>query len=174
METMVAKPGAEQRDGFLFLANQLALDFLNTHPVVNGEAAELLPDLAAVLRWFQSAGLLTAKTAMRLRQEWNDSARAHRSFVRLRAFRERLRQAVSAWEDGKPLAPSLIAELNCLMAAHPMLIRLRSGERGAEMDLHFDPRNPEDLLAPIVQSAATLFAGADPGRVRKCSNCVLQ
>jgi hypothetical protein len=50
-------------DGFLFVGNQLALDFLNTRPVQDGEALELLPDFTALLRWYKAAGLLsTAKS----------------------------------------------------------------------------------------------------------------
>lgn len=33
---------SERRDGFLFLGNQLALDFLNTRPILNGKTMELL------------------------------------------------------------------------------------------------------------------------------------
>ena len=42
----VSKAGqkSDWKDGFLFLGNHLALDFLNTRPVRNGEAVELLPD----------------------------------------------------------------------------------------------------------------------------------
>ena len=36
------------KDGFLFVGNHLALDFLNTRPVQDGEAMELLPDFAAL------------------------------------------------------------------------------------------------------------------------------
>jgi len=32
------------RDGFLFVGNQLSLDFLNTRPVIDGKPVELLPD----------------------------------------------------------------------------------------------------------------------------------
>ena len=51
-------PDSDWRDGFLFVGNHLALDFLNTRPVQNGEPMELLSDFGALLRWFQAAGLL--------------------------------------------------------------------------------------------------------------------
>ena len=35
---------SDWKDGFLFLGNQLALDFLNTRPILNGKETELLPD----------------------------------------------------------------------------------------------------------------------------------
>ena len=36
------------KDGFLFIGNQLVLDFLNTRPVQNGEPMELLADFTAL------------------------------------------------------------------------------------------------------------------------------
>jgi len=53
----MTKAGAERnsiwKDGFLFLGNQLGLDFVNTRPVQNGEPMELLADFTALLRWFR-------------------------------------------------------------------------------------------------------------------------
>ena len=40
-------------------------------------------------------------------------------------------------------------------------------------ELWFEPREPEDLFAPLAYSAATLFATVDRKRVRKCAQCVL-
>jgi hypothetical protein len=51
---------SDWKDGFLFVGNHLALDFLNTCPVQNGEAVELLPDFDALLRWFRAADLLSS------------------------------------------------------------------------------------------------------------------
>jgi hypothetical protein len=48
------------------LGNQLALDFLHTRPVEDGEPIELLPDFAALVRWVQVAGVLTAGEAQNL------------------------------------------------------------------------------------------------------------
>ena len=40
---------SDWKDGFLFVGNQLALDFVNTRPVQNGEPMELLPDFPRAL-----------------------------------------------------------------------------------------------------------------------------
>jgi putative stress-induced transcription regulator len=39
---------SDWRDGFLFLGNHRALDFLNTRPVMDGQPLELLRDRAKV------------------------------------------------------------------------------------------------------------------------------
>jgi predicted RNA-binding Zn ribbon-like protein len=161
------------RDGFLFLGNQLALDFLNTRPVQNGEPMELLPDFSALLRWFQAAELLSARDVGNLLQKWGKSARAQRTVEAFRELREKLRKEILAWEGGGAVHHSTVDELNRLMADHPMRTKLKTSGSVFTTELWFEPRQPEDLLAPLGYSVATLFANADRNRVRKCGQCVL-
>jgi len=168
--------GAQKSDwraGFLFLGNHLALDFLNTCPIQNGEAVELLPDFDALLRWYQAAELLSPREADSLRQLWGASAPANRVVEGMRELRERLRKVVLARERGGTIRHAILDELNLLMAEHPMLTRLTTSGRASTTELWFDPRRPEDLFAPLAHSAAMLFSGADWSRVRKCGQCVL-
>jgi len=164
---------SEWRDGFLFVGNQLALDFLNTRPVQNGEPMELLPDFSALLRWFQAAELLSARDVASLEQQWGYSARAQRTLEAMRELRERLRKEVLAWEQGGAVHPTTIDELNRLMADHPMRTRLKARGSASSTELWFEPRQPEDLLAPLAHSTAVLFANVGRSRVRKCDQCVL-
>jgi predicted RNA-binding Zn ribbon-like protein len=142
------------RDGFLFLANQPALDFLNTRPVQDGNATELLPDFEA-------------------RQRWDDPARTRRTLEAARELRERLRSEVLTWEAGIPVHRSTVDELNRLMAGHPMRTRLKALPKGLTRELWFETAQPEDLLAPLAHAAAALFAEISRDRVRKCGQCVL-
>jgi len=171
----VSKPvrKSDWKDGFLFLGNQLALNFLNTCPVQNGEAVELLPDFDALVRWFQAADLLSSHKAASLRQQWGESARAQHVVEAMRELREKLRKEVLSWERGGTVHRAAISELNQLMAEHPMLTRLKASGITSITELWFDPRGPEDLFAPVAHSAAMLFADVDRNRVRKCGQCVL-
>ncbi len=54
-----------------------------------------------------------------------------------------------------------------------MLGKLQATGNGPSMELWFETPQPEDLFAPLVHSAAKLFAEADRNRVRKCGHCVL-
>ena len=168
-----AKPTSDWKDGFLFVGNQLALDFLNTRPVQDGEPLELLPDFNALLRWFLAAGLLPPHRRARLQEQWKGSARARQTVEFLRELREKLRKEVVAWEKGGSPHRTMVDELNRLMADHPMLFRLKASGRDVSTEMWFAPRQPEDLYAPLAHSAATLFAQADRNRVRKCGQCVL-
>jgi predicted RNA-binding Zn ribbon-like protein len=173
MDETKAVRKSDWKDGFLFLGNHMALDFLNTCPVQNGEAVELLPDFDALLRWFRAADLLSSCEATSLRQQWGESARAQHVVEAMRELRERLRKEVLSRERGGTVHREAIDELNHLMAEHPMLTRLKASGSTSTTELWFDPRRPEDLFAPVAHSAAMLFADVDRNRVRKCEQCVL-
>ena len=165
---------SDWKDGFLFLGNELVLDFVNTRPVQDGEPMELLKDFGAVLRWFQAADLLNSKQAARLERQWaGTTTAAHKATEAMKDLRERLRAEILAWEEGRVIHGSTINELNGLMGAHPMLTRLTTNGTAYSTESWFEVREPTDLFAPLAQGAATLFATEDRSRVRKCDNCVL-
>lgn len=168
-----ARRKSDWRNGFLFLGNHLVLDFLNTRPVQNGEAVELLLDFDALLRWFHAADLLSSGEAAGLRQQWGASVRAQHVVESMRKLRERLRKEILAIERGGAVHRAAMDELNQLMAEHPMLTRLKASGSASTTELWFDPRQPEDLFAPLAHSAAMLFAEVNRNRVRKCGQCVL-
>ena len=163
---------SDWRDGFVFIGNHPILDFLNTCPAQNDQAQELLPDFAAVLRWFAAAGLLSSGRIAHLRH-WKGSLRARRFTEAIREFREELREDVLGLEKGAKVRGRTINKLNHLMSAHPMLTRLTADASSAAMKSWFVADQPEDLIAPLAHSAAMLFANVPRDRVRKCGQCVL-
>jgi predicted RNA-binding Zn ribbon-like protein len=171
MSRAKTKHKSDWKDGFLFLGNDLTLDFLNTRPVQKAELIELLPDFRALLRWFQAADLLSHREAASLRERWGESDRARETVEAMRELREKLRKEILAWERGAAVRHATVVELNRLMAKHPMRTRLKRSGKGTE--LYFEPQEPEDLFAPLAHSAAMLLANLDHKRVRKCDQCVL-
>jgi predicted RNA-binding Zn ribbon-like protein len=172
MKPVERRDAPDWKDGFLFVGNELILDFLNTRPVQNGEATELLPDFAALVRWFRAAGMLNEHQAHELTKQGAESPAGKRTVEGMRQWRERLRKQLIAWEEGTSLHPAMVKEVNQLMAEHPMRFRL-SSQKKPTTELWFEPRQPEDLFAPLAHSVATLFAEVDRNRVRKCGQCVL-
>lgn len=164
---------SDWRDGFLFIGNHLALDFLNTCPLQDGEPRELLADFEAVLRWFRAAGQLSSRQADELRKRWRGSARARSLTSAMHDFRERLRKEILSWEETCNVHRGFMDELNGLLSRHPMLTRLKQDTSHTTTELWFDSRVPEDLFAPLAHAAALLFATGDARRVRQCGNCVL-
>lgn len=149
------------------------LDFLNTRPVQNGAPSELLPDFSALLGWFQAADLLSSRDVDNLQRQWGRSTNAQSTAEAMRQLREKLRKEILAWERSGSVQHSTLDELNKLMAEHPTRTRLRTNGKLCSTELWFEPREPEDLFAPLAYSAATLFATVDRKRVRKCAQCVL-
>ena len=164
---------SDWKDGFLFLGNEAVLDFLNTRPVQDGKPMELLPDFAAVLRWFEAADLLDSDQFARLKRQWEGTSEAQKATEVMKELRERWREEILAWEGGRAIRSQTLDELNQLMGIHPMLTKLARSRTFYLTTLWFEVREPADLLAPLAHSAATLFATGDCKRVRKCANCVL-
>lgn len=161
------------RSRFLFVGNHVALDFINTRPAPDGEPAELLPDLESLLEWFLAAGLLAPHKIRTLARDWAGVRQAEAAVCAIRELRETLRHDLTAWENGRTIRRSTIAELNRLMAEHPMLARLSASGEMLTLDSYFDVRQPEDLFAPLASEAAKFFATADRQKVRQCEACVL-
>jgi predicted RNA-binding Zn ribbon-like protein len=173
MSTSSTGRRSDRKDGFLFLGNQLALDFVNTRPVQNGQPIELLPNFVALLRWFQAAGLLNSREVAALQQEWDGSKRARGTAEAMRVLREKLRKQLLMWERGMSVQQTILDELNSLMSKYPMRTRVKAKGKSCLTGLWFQPHEPEDLFAPLAHSAAILFADLDRKRVRKCARCVL-
>jgi predicted RNA-binding Zn ribbon-like protein len=164
---------SDWRDGFLFLGNQLSLDFLNTRPVVDGNALELLPDCASLVRWLKAAGLVPPREAKRLDQDWSAQPAFTEMMGELREFRERLRQAVLQMETGVLPSRAFVSTVNEQLLAHPHIDRVTQTGSGLVRGKRFEPQLPLDIFGPIMDSVATLLTMPDQSRLRKCENCVL-
>jgi predicted RNA-binding Zn ribbon-like protein len=164
---------SDWKDGFLFLGNELVLDFVNTRPVQDGEPIELLKDFVAVLRWFQAAGLLRSGQVASLERQWGGTARAQKVTEAMTDLREKLRTEILSWERAGAVGRSTIDDLNKLLADHPMRTKLKANGSAPLTELWFEVRKPEDLFAPLAHSAVTLLSTVDRKRVRKCARCEL-
>jgi predicted RNA-binding Zn ribbon-like protein len=172
MRAAVQGPG-DWVDGFLFVANRLVLDFLNTNPVLASGPTELLPDFHALERWLIAAGVAdSAKTKRQLRG-WRDLPAAERFLKELIGFRERLRDAVTRMESGLPPSDEFLREVNTGLLRHPSATELQKREGRIVREAHFDPGRPDDLWAPILDGAADLLSEAELNRLRKCESCVV-
>ena len=91
---VASKVPNEWRDGFLFVGNHLALDFLNTRPILAEGPKELLPDAEALVRWLVASGILTPQKGKTLAKKWQAMPEASVFLRELLKFRERLRAVV--------------------------------------------------------------------------------
>lgn len=162
---------AEQRDGFFFLGNNLALDFVNTRPVVEGETIELLPDFPALLRWLTAAGVLQQAEAMRLAR--TPAATQGRVWREMRELRDQLSREFLRWEKTGKVAGERMQELNQELARYPMRLRLVQAQGALVLEEYADLREAAGLGGPIAAAAARLLASGERARVRQCDACVL-
>ncbi len=174
----MAKELRQQRDwvdGFLFVGNHLALDFLNTKPILDGAPRELLPNATALARWLAAAGITTTPKNRALVRTWSHSARGEKFVCKLVAFRERLRAAVLRLEYGLAPENDFLEEMNLLLRNYPQ--RTAITRRGARLSLNpfFEARTPEDLWAPILAATTELLCVLEASRIRKCESesCVV-
>jgi predicted RNA-binding Zn ribbon-like protein len=170
---VASKVSDEWRDGFLFVGNHLALDFLNTRLVLADDPKELLPDVDALVRWLVASGLLTRQNGKALAKKWSDTPQAAALLRELLKFRERLRAVVIRQEAGLSLSDPFIAELNSLLEQHPSVIALHRKGKKLELEAGSEPEKPNDVWAPIAIAVAELLSDVSPARLRKCEACIV-
>jgi predicted RNA-binding Zn ribbon-like protein len=170
---ITSKAPSEWIDGFLFVGNHLALDFLNTKPVLADGPKELLPDVDALVRWLVASNVLARQNGKSLAGKWRKMPQAAAFLRELLKFRERLRAMVVRQEAGFSASNAFIAELNSFLKQHPGVIALqRKGEK-LDLETAFELEQPNDVWAPIATSVAELLSNALPARLRKCEACVV-
>jgi predicted RNA-binding Zn ribbon-like protein len=164
----------EWRDDHLFVGNRLVLDFLNTDLIADGQAVELLTDAAAVARWMAHAELLTEKAGKKLERAWVRSPQADQAVAAVRRFRDRLREAIFAFESGSGVPAEFLGELNGLLRTHPVCrVVDADGHGGYTQRVSFEPRLPDDVLGPLAEDTMLLLTDVAHGRVRKCEGCAV-
>lgn len=163
---------SDWRDGFLFLGNRRALDFLNTRPVMNGQPVELLRDGVALARWLAAAGLVSPPQSGRLQRRWS-GAGATGALEKLRGLREKFRREVIAIETGGNASAEFVREINRLLLDFPFLDQLVPGQTGLEQRKWFAAENPDDAFAPIAHDMADLLSNVPVARLRQCQGCIL-
>ena len=161
-------------DGFLVVGNQPVLDLLNTRLVVDGQQQEMLTDTSALRRWLLVSGLDAIRDVRDELEVWSGEPEARRFLRELLIFRETLRMAVLRLEDGKQPGQAFLSDLNARLFEHPVrrAITARSGKIQSQQTSGTSV--PDTLWAALLHEVETLFAGTEPGRVRKCESCVVQ
>jgi predicted RNA-binding Zn ribbon-like protein len=147
-----------------FVADHPVLDFLNTIAAPEGAPIDVLQSDADVLYWLDRAGLAPAE---------KPAPSATSALLKTaRTLRESIRPLVLKRKSGKRIDPSALNVFLTHAASYPQLISTTSG---LHIERHRPARTPEQLLAPIAESAAEFLATADFSLVRACEgkDCIL-
>jgi len=168
-----------------FIADDTALDFLNSIASPWGKDIEWLENGADFLNWLETAGLIPADAASYYKKQ-NTSAELDVITKEARAFREWFRSYVSSY-GGHVLpvtAQEGLTKINQILAggAHYTQILVSGGEPDEAKvagKTGGDPvmpslgtvqrwRGADDLLLPLAEVMAKLICEAGFERVRKC------
>jgi predicted RNA-binding Zn ribbon-like protein len=149
----------------VFLAGNLALDFINTRMRVNGELVDTLQHDEDVLLWLKEAELSTPKRGRGVaRMSLLDSART---------LRENIRSLVEKRKAGQRGDPSVLNRFLSGAESHRRLVWNKP--RSLEIEKISRRDTAEAILGPVAEAAADLLATADFHLVKKCEDerCVL-
>jgi len=177
---------AELRPAPFFVADDVALDFLNTVAAPWDGQIEWLGNGADLLAWLEQAHAMPAEVAARFRTRTKELDRVA---TQARELRDWFRVFVGD-HAGAPLKGGALRQLepiNRLLErddAYRQIELAPPGERGLggdnqhrtlRLQSHRRWRNPEALLLPIAESIADLVCEKDFALVRKCegAGCTL-
>lgn len=168
-----APPAPDLPPPFL-IADDRALDFLNTTAALGEQRLEWLGDGAGLLRWLEAAAMAPLHALASYRDQ---PATLNATAEAARARREWFRGIV-ATRAGAPLraaSVAALAPLNDWLAQDDS--RLRLDAAGDTAILHRVRRwdTPGSLLAPLAEAMATLLCDPGLASVRRCegAGCTL-
>lgn len=147
-----------------FIANHLALDFLNSAYGVGENSCDCLADEAGALAWLKAAGLLASGF--------------NAPVVGLAPLARMLREAgVRLIDEDASALPADIETVNRIMEAGQPRQRLMRGEDG-RYALAQERRDDSlsGLLEPVASAIAQLLAGSELAQVHRCEahDCTLR
>jgi len=154
---------------FELTGGALCLDFVNTIDNRPVGPTELLNTYGDLVAWAEQTGVLSPELAGTLRTEATqrpDAAAA--ALDGARTLREAAHAVLTAAVTG---AAAPADSLGMLEAAVPPSLarrRLVQTATGFEWEWAYDDAALDGLLAPVVESAATLLTSPDLSRVREC------
>jgi predicted RNA-binding Zn ribbon-like protein len=154
-----------------FVADHLALDFLNSIASPKGVPIEWLRDGRDLVDWLEQANVIASDVAARFRRS-QDQRALDRVAWRAREFRDWLRGFVKR-HMGKPLtmgAAKSLGPLNELLAgdtSYP-IVEAAGGEQALRLRRVRRWEGPDEFLRPIAEAAADLICSEDFQLIRAC------
>jgi predicted RNA-binding Zn ribbon-like protein len=149
----------------LLVGDHPALDFLNTVARIDGVLVDSLKSDRDVARWLDASGwAVEADLAAIKAGSLLEAAQELRDTIRALVERRKAEKRVD------------LDTLNAYLAESRSYLKLTREKDGTlRLRRKWKQRNPEEMLAPLAESAAGLLANGDFSLVRKCENgdCVL-
>lgn len=159
---------------FFFIGDLLAIDFVNTEIVRDGERVDLLTTPADVFSWLADAGVAKDAELASLRRSLSPKE-LDRFLADAKAFRAEMRKVVDAIARGAKVPPAALHDINRYLNTGAVELRLRATDSRYELVEKRRFESADALLAPIARSMADLLCSRDHALVRQCegARCIL-
>ena len=166
---------SEAADKFLFVGNQLCLDFINTEVIEDGKRVSLLVTFDDLIDWLTAANLLDAASAAEAKKQWDKKGIGTEVLAKAFDMRTKLREMAGEIIAGKSIEASTLAAINELLKLRQGYEEVVAGATHYHKKFQFTPTQPEHLLIPLAEAASDLLCNADFALIRKCENpaCIL-
>jgi predicted RNA-binding Zn ribbon-like protein len=147
------------------LSDHPALEILNTVSQVDGKLVDSLESDRDVVRWLVRVGWPLEHDLVNLRPS--------SLLETTRILRETIRTLIEKRKAGKRINPGVLNKF--LAEARSQLELVATGNGKLDLKRRWERQTPEQILAPLAESAAELLATGDFSLVRRCDNdeCVL-
>lgn len=153
----------KQDSPFVFVGNNVAVDFVNTEIVRRGQLVDLIQNNADLVQWAHAADLNL------------DSGVTAADVTKVLEFRRALKGVFAAKIDGLPASRKALAKINQHLANHSTRQVLRYKKNGYVLQSMQEVVTIPTLLGELAYEAATLLASSRADRLKRCSSpdCVL-
>lgn len=160
---------------FVFIAENLALDLVNTQRMRDGEQVDELEDYAGLVDWLIQARVLDAAQAKAALKKWQGNAKGKHVYEQARTLRSALRAMAEHLAQGKSVPQHNLDAINEVLRhgiTYSQVIRARGK---FEKRLHTTSEEAMQLIVPIAAAAADLLCHGNLSLVKKCDNtrCIL-
>jgi len=148
---------------FVFIGNNLAVDFINTEVMSRGHLVDLFQGSMAFDEWAQEVNLSL------------DGGMSLSDLATVKDFRESLKALYAAKIDNLPPPDKALEKINYYLATYSKRQTLSFSQSEYVLQPIQDSLTIKNLLERIAYEAAALLASSQVTRLKRCSNpeCVL-
>lgn len=157
---------------FVFIAERLWLDYVNTDDVRRSARVDLLRDFESLVRWMEAAGVFDLERASTMRRRAQQQpAGAAAAVVDARRVRAALRALAERGVQSELVRNESLQEINRVLGRSAVTRRVE-GRTDGSFTRAFVPVGDAfaGLMIPLVESAADALINGELSRVRRCGD----